>query len=205
MTLNLFENLKHYRFEEVGTWPLAIQLRVLLIFSLFVFILLSVLFLWPQYMQWKTAMDDEKKQKQTFELKQRQSALFNSYQVQVDQLNQRLQNELNAFPQDSDVPNLLNMISQMRLSAGLEEVSFEPTMSEQNPVNAAQKVLYYPQANRVVFNGSYHNLAQFVSALANMPYCITVNQLNLMSLSESNNMPNKIRAEAEMTYYALAQ
>lgn len=112
--------------------------------------------------------------KQEFERKQRKAANLQAYKDQLAEMERSFGSMLRQLPSKTEVANLLNDISQTRVASGLEEQLFQPGAEQ-------ARDFYAILPNKIVVNGSYHEIADFVSRVAALPRIVTVNNIKLKS------------------------
>ncbi len=77
---------------------------------------------------------------------------------------------LRQLPSRTEVPSLLVDISQTGLAAGLEERLFQPS-------SEIKKDFYAELPIKIRLQGSYHDLARFVSGIAALPRIVTLHDV----------------------------
>ena len=105
-----------------------------------------------------------------FETKQRKAANFDAYNEQLGEIERTFGTMLRLLPGRTEVPNLLDDLSQTRQAAGLEELLFQPA-------EELQRDFYAELPIRMRLSGSYHELGQFVSDVAALPRIVTLHDL----------------------------
>ena len=103
-----------------------------------------------------------------FEDKSFRAANLEAYKEQLAEIEERFSGLLKQLPKDSEVPGLLEDITQMGLNSGLEfeSITLKPEVAKQ---------FYVELPINIVVRGSYHDLATFVSSVAGLPRIVTLN------------------------------
>ncbi len=98
------------------------------------------------------------------------------YEVEVADLDMRLEKALHELPDSSEVPELLSSISSAAKEAGLEVVSFK--------VNTEQFEDFYSRLPvEISVAGSYQQVASFLSSVARLPRIVNVSQIEMLEPS----------------------
>ncbi|MDX1513041.1 MAG: type 4a pilus biogenesis protein PilO [Gammaproteobacteria bacterium] len=163
MNLNELQNLDP---NNIGSWPIVI--RALLILVLCAAVLGAGYWFDTQH-QIVNLEQVEKKEtelKSTFEAKQRKAANLEPLKAQLAEMKQTFGDLLRLLPNRTEIEGLLVDISQSGLAAGLEFELFKPL-----PEQPAEFYAIQPISIRVT--GGYHELAEYVSAVAALPRIVT--------------------------------
>ena len=126
----------------------------------------------PRYEELQQARRQEQGLRHEFETKQHKVAALGAYKKQLDEMKHNFGDMLKQLPSKSEVANLLNDISQARIASGLDEELFQP-LSEQH------KAFYAEIPNRIVVTGRYHQMGDFVSAVAALSRIVTIDQVEI--------------------------
>jgi type IV pilus assembly protein PilO len=114
-----------------------------------------------------------------FEERQSKAANFDAYRAQLAEIERDFGAMLRQLPGKTEVPSLLVDISQTGLGAGLEEQLFEPSVE-------IHKDFYAELPIKLRYTGSYHELGTFVSGIAALPRIVTLHDITIRPLSDSN-------------------
>ena len=115
--------------------------------------------------------------------KQRRAANLDAYKAQLKEMEVSFGAMLRQLPSRTEVPSLLVDISQTGLAAGLEERLFQPS-------SEIKKDFYAELPIKIRLQGSYHDLAQFVSGIAALPRIVTLHDVLIQP--EKNTGGNKL-------------
>lgn len=120
---------------------------------------------------------DKKKQeivgmKEEFELKQREAASLESYKKQMVEIKKTFGVLLRKLPSKTEVPALLEDISNAGISSGLRFTSFKPQAE-----NVFSFYAELPVELSVV--GDYHQLAEFVSKISSLDRIVMVRDFTI--------------------------
>ena len=175
----LFEELRDLDPRDPGRWPFAVRAGAFgLTFVLLTLILLYLL-VWnsvrPQLLQ--RALQ-EQSLRQEFVIKHSVAANLNIYQAQLVQLRRSFGALLRQLPGKTQVPSLLEDISDTATAAGLKQNLFEPGKE-------AKKEFYAVLPIKMQLAGSYHQFGEFVSDIAALSRIVTLHDIRIKPVTKS--------------------
>lgn len=174
------EDLQSLDLNDVGRWPLLF--RALFIGIVFVFVASfgTWYFVWkeksPEYDRVRAQELNELRPR--LESRQRKAANFDAYKSQLAEIEQSFGAMLRQLPGKTEVPSLLVDISQTGLAAGLSEELFRPE-------DELMKDFYAELPIDIRLTGTYHELARFVSDVAELPRIVTLHNVELSEQSDA--------------------
>lgn len=185
-----FEDLKNIdlseiRGDNVGSWPLSVRIICCLLV-----LTLAVGGYW--YFKIKTSqatlnteIASESQLRDQFSSAAFQAANLEAYRLQLTELELRLETLIGQLPTDTEVPGLLEDVTETGLGSGLtiENITLQPEIAHD----------YYVELPiNVIATGGYHDFASFVSGVAGLPrivtlhdFSITANNTSLLTLNIS--------------------
>ena len=171
--MNLVEELQSLDVNDIGRWPLAFRIAVIVI-VFFVVVGFGVYFfiVEDKAPQLANAEGEEQNLKLSFENKQRKAANYDAYKAQLRQMEQSFGTMLRQLPGETEIPSLIVDISQTGLAAGLQEKLFQPQPE-------IPRDFYAEKPIRIVLSGGYHEIATFVSGVAALPRIVTLHDINI--------------------------
>ena len=178
--MNLVEELKTLDINDVGRWPFVFRAAVIGI--IFVAVSLGGIYftiIEDKKPELERAQAEEESLKLTFENKQKKAANYDAYRAQLDQIEQSFGTMLRQLPGETEIPSLIVDISQTGLAAGLQEKLFRPEAE-------IPKDFYAEKPIRIQLNGSYHEIANFVSGIAALPRIVTLHNINITREDQSS-------------------
>lgn len=169
--MNIIEQLQSLDTNDIGRWPLLFRAVLIAIIFVAVSIGGSYYFVYrTKALLLKEAEAKEVERKVTFVAKQRRAANLDAYKAQLKEMEVSFGAMLRQLPSRTEVPSLLVDISQTGLAAGLEERLFQPS-------SEIKKDFYAELPIKIRLQGSYHDLAQFVSGIAALPRIVTLHDV----------------------------
>jgi type IV pilus assembly protein PilO len=173
--MNLVEELQNLDVNDVGRWPLAFRIAVIVI--VFV-VVLGLGIYWfiiqDKAPQLERVQQEEEQLRITFESKQRKAANYDAYRAQLAQIEQSFGTMLRQLPGKTEIPSLIVDISQTGLAAGLQEKLFVPQAE-------IPRDFYAEKPIKIRLTGGYHEIGNFVSGIAALPRIVTLHDINITS------------------------
>ena len=190
--MNVVEELQSLDVNDVGRWPLAFRVAVIII----VFMAVVGLGVWFTIVKDKApALEKVKAEeldlRRAFESKQRKAANYDAYKAQLAEIEQSFGTMLRQLPGETEIPSLIVDISQTGLASGLQERLFQPQAE-------IPKDFYAEKPIRIRLSGGYHEIANFVSGVAALPRIVTLHNINITgggTEGDFNNLTMEVTAQ----------
>jgi type IV pilus assembly protein PilO len=166
-----FEELKQLDPRDPGRWPLPVRLGVITL----VFVVVTAALLY--FVVWGGAKDElaslenqELSLREEFRTKHAKAVNLELYKQQLVDIEKSFGAMLRQLPGKTEMQNLLVDISQSGTATGLQQSLFQP-QPEQNREFYAEKPI------KIQLTGSYHQMGQFVSTIAQLPRIVTLHDV----------------------------
>ncbi|ERJ17626.1 Type 4 fimbrial biosis protein PilO [Salinisphaera shabanensis E1L3A] len=173
------EELRSLDQNNIGSWPTwAYGFAIILVCAVIIAIG-TWYFVLPKQETLERVSAREPELKQTFESKQRLVANIDAYRTQLEAMELQFGALLQQLPSKTEVPSLLNDISQTRIASGLEEELFKPR--PENPQD-----FYAILPNDLIVTGTYHELGHFVSGVAALSRIVTIENINIEPIEQGD-------------------
>ncbi|PID42508.1 MAG: pilus assembly protein PilP [Gammaproteobacteria bacterium] len=168
-------------FNNAGSWPALVKLFVfLIVFSL---ILGGVYWFYvkDQYLALDTVVAKEVDLKKEYQDKAYKVANLDIYREQMNEMERTFGELLKQLPGDTEVPGLLEDITNTGLGSGLDisSITLKPEVSRE---------FYVELPINIVALGTYHDLASFVSGVASLPRIVTLHDFSISPASGDTEM-----------------
>lgn len=173
----ILEELKGLDQNNIGAWPRWAYVGAIVAVVAMILGLGTWYFVLPKGEDLQAAREQEFNLRAAYERKQKKVANLDAYKLQLAKMRETFGALLRQLPSETEVPKLLNDISQMRLASGLEEELFKPQ-------GEVQKDFYAVLPNDLVVIGSYHELGNFVSGVAALPRIVTLDDVTIVPLDD---------------------
>jgi len=167
-------------FDNVGAWPAAIKWFIYL--AVVVGVLVGGYYYHIEELQQNLAkvQAEEVALKKDFEKKAFQAANLDAYRRQMVEMEESFGALVSQLPSDTEVPGLLEDITNKGLLNGLEIATIDL-----QPEQAKEFYVELPIA--IQASGSYHDLGAFISGMAGLPRIVTLHDFNISAPSGNAN------------------
>jgi type IV pilus assembly protein PilO len=167
-------------FDNVGSWPIAIKLFIWVV--LIGAVLVGGYYYHVEALQVQLAKVEaqEVELKKDFEKKAFQAANLDAYRQQMVEMEESFGALVSQLPSDTEVPGLLEDITNKGLLNGLE-ISTIDLQSE------TAREFYVELPIAISASGSYHDLGAFISGMAGLPRIVTLHDFTITSSGNDAN------------------
>ncbi len=175
---DLFEELRDLDPREPGRWPFAVRAGIVAVTFVLLTVILVYLFVWqtvrPQLLR---SEHKEQSLRQEFVIKHSVAANLNIYRKQLKDLRRSFGALLRQLPGKTQVPSLLEDISDTASAAGLKQKLFRPGKE-------TQKEFYAVLPIKMKLTGSYHQFGEFVSDIAALSRIVTLQDIQIKPVTK---------------------
>ncbi len=189
------DDVRRLNLREVGNWPLAPKIAVLLFVGLVIVGLGAFLDWKDQYETLTTARADEDKLKEQYVQKKAKAVNFDLYVAQLKEVEQSFGALVKQLPNRSEIDALLTDINQAGLGRGLVFELFKPAAQEQ------MGDFYAELPITIRITGNYHDMGAFASDVAQLPRIVTLNDVVIADQSKGAGGPLTLEATARTFRY----
>ena len=160
--MSFLDDLRNLDRNNIGGWPQSVK-----IFFATLIVILILFFGWylkisNQQDELNSAQQKEITLKKEFSEKQAKVVNLAAYRKQLDDMKEMLQTMLRQLPSKTEMPDLLNDITQAALAAGIETELFQPGPE-------VMKDFYAEKPIQLKMLGTYHQFGAFISNVASLP------------------------------------
>ena len=160
--MSFLDDLRNLDRNNVGGWPRSVK-----VFFAGLIVVLILFFGWylhisNQQDELESARQKETALKKEFSDKQAKAVNLEAYRKQLEDMKEMLQTMLRQLPSRTEMPDLLNDITQAALAAGIETELFQPG-------GEVMKDFYAEKPIQLKMLGSYHQFGTFISNVASLP------------------------------------
>jgi len=189
-----FENLE---LDNIGQWPQAAKLVLTIFLAIVVIGLGYVGLVSGKIDQLDRVSAEEKTLKQSYKTKYHVAANLELFRAQMIEAEDIFANQLRSLPNSHETPGLLDDITFIGTTSGLEFVKLEwqPEIS---------KEIYIELPIDIEVNGSYHSFGNFVSKIAGLPRIVTLHDFTIDITQISQEVLN-LKLEAKTYRYQGAE
>jgi len=168
-------------FDNVGSWPVAIKTLIWIV--LLVGVLAAGYYYHIEELQIQLAKVEveEERLKKDFEKKAFQAANLDAYKRQMAEMEESFGALVSQLPSDTEVPGLLEDITNKGLLNGLE-INTIDLLAEQS------KEFYIELPISITAKGTYHDLGAFISGMAGLPRIVTLHDFSITGSAEGTGL-----------------
>lgn len=162
--------------ENIGSWPIPVKVACWLLAMVAVVVLSYQLVLKEQQAGLDAATQKEQSLRSEFEQKVQDAANLDAYRAQMKEMSDSFSALLLQLPKDTEVPGLLDDISNIGQQSGL---NFEAIDLQQE-----KKADFYVELPiSIKVKGGYHDFGAFVSGVAGLPRIVTLHDFVIVPTS----------------------
>ncbi len=158
--------------DNIGRWPAAIKAVVVLLLVAGVLIAGYMLDTKDMIEQLARVQTEEGKLVREFKKRQRVVANLEAYEAQLEEMQISLDSMLRQLPTQTEMPDLLENISDTGLVNGL-------TFDRFKPLAEIPQEFYATQPISIQARGTYHQFGSFLSGVSALPRIVTVGDLKV--------------------------
>jgi len=181
-----FDNLE---LENIGQWPAAAKLLLAVFLTVMVGFLGYIGLISDKMEQLDRTFYEETTLKESYRAKYHIAANLDLFRAQMVEAEDTFANQLRSLPNSHEIPGLLDDITFVGTTSGLDFVKLEwqPEIS---------KAIYIELPIDIEVIGPYHSFGQFVSKIAGLPRIVTLHDFKIkISQSDSDVLNLKLQAK----------
>lgn len=165
-------------FNTIGVWPLPFRIAVLALIFIVVLGLGFYFHISDLNGELSSLENKERALRDTFEERAFEAANFEAYKEQMAEIEKSFGALLSQLPSDTEVPGMLEDITEIGYGAGLDiqSINLQPEVSAE---------FYVELPIRIVATGGYHDFGSFVSGIAGLPRIVTLHDFSIATDEES--------------------
>ncbi|MGB2259981.1 MAG: type 4a pilus biogenesis protein PilO [Porticoccaceae bacterium] len=153
--------------QQIGIWPTPVKNLLLVAVVILILILGYLLKVQNLRQQYQTAVTKETALLDQYRTKAFQAANLEAYRAQMIELDNTFGALLKQLPKDTEVPGLLEDITEVAYGSGLsmQAISLQPEQVSE---------FYVELPIKIDVTGDYHDFGSFVSGVAALPRIVTL-------------------------------
>jgi len=173
-------DISSLEFDNIGTWPTPAKLTIWVV--LFVGVIVAGYYYDIEGLQVELARQEaeEIKLKKEYEQKAFQAANLDAYRQQMVEMEESFGALVSQLPSDTEVPGLLEDITNKGLLNGLQISSIDLKKEQ-------AEEFYIELPIEIKATGSYHDLGAFVSGMAGLPRIVTLHNFEIVANKKNTN------------------
>ncbi|TYK65249.1 type 4a pilus biogenesis protein PilO [Colwellia echini] len=164
-----FDNLE---LDNIGQWPAAAKLMLAIFLAVMIMFLGYMGLISDQMEALERSYAEENTLKQSYKTKYHIAANLDLFRAQMVEAEDTFANQLRSLPNSHEIPGLLDDITFVGTTSGLDFVKLEwqPEIS---------KEIYIELPIDIEVIGPYHSFGQFVSKIAGLPRIVTLHDFKI--------------------------
>ncbi len=175
-------------FDNVGSWPTPIKVICWVAILVITLVLGYYYHIQDLQVSLEKAEKKEVKLKKDFEKKAFQAANLEAYRAQMIEMEESFGALVSQLPSDTEVPGLLEDITNKGLLNGLDIASIDLRKEK-------AREFYVELPIAIKASGSYHDLGAFISGMASLPRIVTLHDFNIAENKKSGSLDMSIIAK----------
>lgn len=192
--MGLIEELSSLDINDIGSWTRRVKLVMAGLLCILILALGYNFIIKEQTQLLESVQRKEPQLKQNFMEKKALAINLDAYKAQMVEATETFEVLKSQLPNESEIPDLLEDMTQVGLQRGLQ---FEQI----KPGNTIAKDFYAEKLVNIKVNGEYHQIASFISDVAALPRIINVDNFKLTR--RSKNSTNLTLEAVTKTYHYL--
>ncbi|WP_411742784.1 type 4a pilus biogenesis protein PilO [Reinekea sp.] len=191
-----FEGFKEFDYENpdfnnIGSWPLVVRITALLLVA--ALIVFGFYWFTVKASQERFVREQGKEQglKEQYRTKSFRVANLDAFKEQLAEMEETFGALLSQLPDETEMPGLLDDISTTGTQSGLE-------IDKITPQGEQTKEFYIETPINITVRGSYHEMGNFVSAMAAIPRIVTLHDFDISTQSRSSSSGDEAEAPLSM-------
>ena len=184
--LSQFDDLE---LDNIGQWPAAAKLMLAIFLAVMIAFLGYMALISDQMKSLDSSYKQESELKQSYRTKYHVAANLELFRAQMIEAEDSFSNQLRSLPNSHEIPGLLDDITFVGTTSGLDFVKLEwqPEIS---------KEIYIELPIDIEVIGPYHSFGQFVSKIAGLPRIVTLHDFKIIIQNEDVDYLNlKLQAK----------
>lgn len=174
--------------DNIGSWPTPIKAIVWMLVFVVVLVLGYLYVIQDLQQSLATEQAKELDLRKEFEHKAFQAANLEAYRKQMKEMKESFGAMLSQLPSDTEVPGLLEDITNKGLESGLEIESIKLGKEK-------SEEFYIELPIQISVTGGYHDMGAFVSGIAGLPRIVTLDNFSIDLDGKSSSLKMDISAK----------
>lgn len=190
----IIDELQNLDPNNPGAWPTWARISTVILAAILILAAGFWFMIKPDLEELDQVQAKELDLRKEFVEKQEKVASLDAYKAQLEEMRKSFGSMLRQLPSKTEVPSLLNDISQTRIAASLEEELFKPQ-------GEVPRDFYAEIPNQITVVGSYHEMGAFVSGIAALPRIVTIDDVNIAPVGRGGSTELRMQAYAKTYRY----
>lgn len=194
--MSAWDDIRDNDFSNAHGWSTLAKIVIVLIICAVIIGVGGYFIVWPKFEEIKQSQTKEESLRVKFEDKQTKAANLPYLKQQLEKMEDEYCKMLDQLPDETQMPDLLENISQSAQQAGIETELFQPG-------SETKKTYYAVKPIELRMRGGYHEIANFISGVAALPRIVTLTGGNLTLKPEEGESSRLILTGTAKTFRRL--
>ncbi|HEY9036281.1 MAG TPA: type 4a pilus biogenesis protein PilO [Pseudomonadales bacterium] len=174
-------DINNLDWQNPGVFPLIVKVVLWCAAAILVAAAGIYYFLMPMQEELQDVQNKELELKEVFEDKAAKAANLEAYKKQMVEMEALFKALVSQLPADTEVPGLLEDISQLGEKSGLkiDSISLQPEKV---------KEIFIELPIDLKLTGTYHDFGAFVSGVSSMPRIVTLHDFTIATVAQSSEL-----------------
>ena len=181
------DDLKNIDVNNPSSWPIPVKISGILLVCIVILFAGYWFLIQGELDEYSAAQNKEQGLRETYLNKKSLAVNLPAYREQMEEMQQTFGSLLRQLPNTTEVPDLLVDITQAGLGRGLEFELFSPEKEQ-------PKDFYAELPISIKVQGTYHELAQFVSDVAALPRIVTFGDITIVAHGKDDMLTMSAKA-----------
>jgi len=166
--------------NNYGSWPLSVKITCWIFIVILVFMLGYFGFIRGKIEAISQASAQEQNLLNEFREKESKLRNLQQYQIQLQEMEARFNQQLEQLPKETEIPGLVEDINLSGVNSGLKfkNIRLEPEIKQE---------FFIEQPIAIEATGDYHAFGSFVSTIAALPRIVTLHDFEITSTQAQNS------------------
>ena len=181
-------DINNLDWQNPGVFPLIVKVVLWVVAAILVAAAGIYYVLMPMQEELQDVQNKELELKEVFEDKAAKAANLEAYRKQMVEMEALFKALVSQLPADTEVPGLLEDISQLGEKSGLkiDSISLQPEKV---------KEIFIELPIDLKLTGTYHDFGAFVSGVSGMPRIVTLHDFTIATVAQSSELNISILAK----------
>jgi len=181
-------DISELEFQNIGVWPVLFKALLCTTVAIIIVVLGYFFHVKDLYLSLDSVAAKEIALRKTYQEKAFEAANLEAYRQQMAEVEESFGTLLAQLPGDTEVPGLLEDITEIGYGSSLEikSISLQPEQPEE---------FYVELPIKIVAEGDYHDVGTFVSGVAGLPRIVTLHNYSMKANKEGNRLIFEVEAK----------
>lgn len=189
---------KYQDINTIGSWPLPGKIGVIVLMMVIILGLGYYFDTSDQVVTLETKQKAQQAKLDEFRTKYKKAANLQAYRDQMESMQETFKSLLQQLPKNTEIAGLLDEISYAASGSGVDLLSHKY-------LNESKKEFYIEKPIQILATGSYHQIADFVSRVSELPRIVTLHDFKLEPAKSTDRRGGDGQGSENLSFSVLAK